>query len=895
MPHLRTERFTTSGGTLSRPTLPVKHHMPRSALLALAIAACCGTLAPHASAQLPFFPGAEGFGGAFTGTAPAGGWFSNATIYHVTTTADTLAPDGKPAVGTLRGAFYDAARKQQASNVVVVFDVGGVFQLTQGSLDIKTVNNIYIAGQTAPSPVTVYGDSTQITKSNNTMTSNVILRYMTFRKGTGEGEDAIGFTGGSGTGTIATNMILDHVSASWAEDEDLSVANNNTNVTVQYSIIADALTSNHAYGSLIRPQVDSSVTFHHNLYASNASRQARFGTYNAETLTADFRNNVIYNWRDRASYTGGSSEAEQEFTDVNYVGNYLIAGPNTLGSATRAFSVDKNVTSRVYQSGNYVDSDKQLNPGGAPNGSDLGWSAFAVSTPVTDQTFTQMATPFATAPVTTQTAPAAYAQVIDHVGNSWWNREAIDQRIINNVKGNTGPPGGVGAAAPNATELANLLATPTTTRAAGWDSDNDGMPNAWELAHGLNPNSAADNKLDFDNDGYINVVEYLNEAGEFPAPAPIVFNGVTNGLYSQIANWKTNDGGVTAGSNWQPSKYDTAVINNGTVSVNAVGQNAGLLQVAPIAGNAATLNVTAGWIDVAERLEVGSAGGGVVNHTGGLVLADEVLLGGAAGASGAYNLSGNGVLRTSLLAKGASGGAFNFTGGTLSADVVDFNLVNDGGVIAPGDSPGLTQINGDMILNSGVLEIEIGGVQFGQFDRIEVDGIADFGGTLRVELVDLGGGTHQPQLGDSIPFLAAGGGAGGLFDALELPALAPGLAWQLNPGNVTAFLNVVADSPLDPADFNGNGTVDGADLAIWQSGFGLTGQTNNATGDADGDGSVDGADFLVWQRNLSAGLSETVSAAVPEPTGLAAWMFASALLASISRQRLSWALLASCQ
>ena len=122
-------------------------------------------------------------------------------------------------------------------------------------------------------------------------------------------------------------MILDHVSASWAEDEIISVANNNTNVTVQYSMINDALVSNHAYGSLIRPRIDSNVTFHHNLYANNASRQARFGTYNAETLTADFRNNVIYNWRDRASYAGGSSEAEQEFADVNYVGNYLIAGP----------------------------------------------------------------------------------------------------------------------------------------------------------------------------------------------------------------------------------------------------------------------------------------------------------------------------------------------------------------------------------------------------------------------------------------------------------------------------------------------------------------------------------------------------------------------------------------
>ncbi|BBO35804.1 hypothetical protein [Lacipirellula parvula] len=836
----------------------------RAAALILATVA-----AAQVHAQLPFFPGAEGFGGSFTGTAPAGGWFSNATVYHVTTTADTLAPDGKPAVGTLRGAFYDAARKQMASNVLVVFDVGGTFQLTQGSLDIKTVNNIYIAGQTAPSPVTVYGNTTQITKSNNTVNSNVVLRYMTFRKGTGDGEDAITFAGGNGAGqTVATNMILDHVSASWAEDEDLSVANNNTNVTVQYSIIADALTNSHAYGSLIRPQIDSSVTFHHNLYASNASRQARFGTYNAETLTADFRNNVIYNWRDRASYTGGSSEAEQEFTDVNYVGNYLVAGPNTTGPANRAFSVDKNVTSRVYQSGNFVDADKQLNPGGVPNGSDLGWGAFAVSTPVTDQTMTQMVTPFATAPVTTQTAPAAYEQVLDHVGNFWWNREAIDQRIINNVKTNTGPSGGVGAAAPNATELANLLAAPTTTRPAGWDSDADGMPNAWELAHGLNPNSAADNRLDFDGDGYVNVVEYLNEAGEFPAPAPIVFNGATNTRYAQITNWRTNDGGVTAGSNWQPSKYDASVINGGTVAIDAIGQHAGVLQVAPAVGNAATLNVTAGWIDVAERLEVGAAGSGTVNHTGGLVLADEVLLGGGVGASGEYHLSGSGVLRTGRLAKGANGGAFNFTGGTLSADAVDFDLVNNGGVIAAGESPGLMQIDGDLALNSGVLEIEIGGTQLGQFDRLEVDGTADLGGTLRVALVNLGGGAYQPQLGDSIPFLAASGGAGGMFDAFELPALASGLAWQLSPGNVTVFLNVVADAPLSPADFNGDGFVNGDDLAVWRIGFGSTGQTNNATGDADGNGAVDGADFLVWQRGFTSADGAATSVAVPEPSSL---------------------------
>jgi len=179
------------------------------------VAAIAMLAAPIARAQVPAFSGAEGFGGTFTGSAPAGGWFSNATVYHVTTNQDVVDGSGKPLPGTLRYAFYtptSGGLKQNASNVIVVFDVGGTFQLTNGSLDIKTVNNIYIAGQTAPSPVVLYGDTSQITHSSNTVNSNVILRYMTFRKGTGNGSDSVTFAGGSGPGdSVATNLIFDHV------------------------------------------------------------------------------------------------------------------------------------------------------------------------------------------------------------------------------------------------------------------------------------------------------------------------------------------------------------------------------------------------------------------------------------------------------------------------------------------------------------------------------------------------------------------------------------------------------------------------------------------------------------------------------------------------------------
>ena len=151
-------------------------------------------------------------------------------------------------------------------------------------------------------------------------------------------QDSITFAGGDGAGdTVATNMIIDHVSASWSEDEVLSVTNNNTNVTVQYSMMTDSLTSNHEYGSLLRAKVDSQVSFHHNLYGNDRSRNPRMGSYNNATLTLDFVNNVIYNWSFRAGYAGGGSDSgtPTEKANANWVGNYAIAGPATPAGTRR--------------------------------------------------------------------------------------------------------------------------------------------------------------------------------------------------------------------------------------------------------------------------------------------------------------------------------------------------------------------------------------------------------------------------------------------------------------------------------------------------------------------------------------------------------------------------------
>jgi hypothetical protein len=64
-----------------------------------------------------------------------------------------------------------------------------------------------------------------------------------------------------------------------------------------------------------------------------------------------------------------------------------------------------------------------------------------------------------------------------------------------------------------------------------------------------------------------------------------------------------------------------------------------------------------------------------------------------------------------------------------------------------------------------------------------------------------------------------------------------------------------------PGDFNGDGSVDAADLAQWRDDFGV-----NADSDADGDGDTDGADLLAWQRNLTPQPpATTANNAAPEP------------------------------
>jgi hypothetical protein len=453
------------------------------------------------------FPGADGFGANALGGR--GG-----AVYHVTNLTDNAMT---PATGSFRAVLAQIkADEKKTTNPVtaatVVFDVGGTIQLTD-NLDVKNVSNVTIAGQTAPGPgITMVGFKFDVTSSNGAKptdaTTNIIVRYVADRRGntiSSANDDAMGVLGSTSDQNHNTHdVILDHVTASWGMDENLSVSDSASNVTVSNSFINEALESGHQFGSLVRPRFGASVSYIGNLYANNRSRNPRPGTYNNSVLDFDFRGNTVYNWGDRAGYTGGASDVNTEFVNMNYTGNYLIAGPSTPNSFNQnaAFIVDTSngvkdpLNLQFYQANNRVDSNRNS----VPDGVDTGWNAFvqydgtATSAFGSNQssilTTVQKNAPFAYAvPGTETTDPVtAYQQTLANAGTTPWNRNESDTRIINQVQSNGGA---ILLTAPTA-EYNDLINQAAASRPMGFDTDQDGMPNSWETARGLNPNLATD-------------------------------------------------------------------------------------------------------------------------------------------------------------------------------------------------------------------------------------------------------------------------------------------------------------------------------------------------------------------------------------------------------------------
>jgi hypothetical protein len=113
--------------------------------------------------------------------------------------------------------------------------------------------------------------------------------------------------------------------------------------------------------------------------------------------------------------------------------------------------------------------------------------------------------------VTTEAPRAAFDRVMASVGATVPGRDQADTLLISQVRG---PTGNLIQSEQDLVSLgvgdSGYGTLAAAVRPAGFDTDEDGMPNAWESANGLNPNDAADRNGDTDADGYTNLEEYLN-------------------------------------------------------------------------------------------------------------------------------------------------------------------------------------------------------------------------------------------------------------------------------------------------------------------------------------------------------------------------------------------------
>lgn len=372
--------------------------------------------------NIDWHPGREGRPVAFEGAEGCGKYSiggRGGKEYVVT----SLADDGSE--GTLRHAVEAEGPR------VVKFAVSGDIHLT-APLNIENPY-LSILGETAPGKGITLRDHNVFIEADH-----VIMRYLRIRLGSAAGveADALG-------AKRCSNIIIDHCSISWAVDENASFYNIN-DATVQWCIISEALNSsvhhkgNHGYGGIWGGR---NVSYHHNLFAHNNSRNPRFDhprIYSGQELltgrgTVEFVNNVVYNWGMKAIYGG-------EEGWFNLIGNCFRPGPATRSLDGEWLEISTSRTTSMIP-GNFFAYGNVYDISAVEDGGYEGRKPEMDKIASREQYYAEVckAEPFAVSvplEYMAQHATDAYKAVLKHAGSSR-KRDAIDKRIIKEVKKGT--------------------------------------------------------------------------------------------------------------------------------------------------------------------------------------------------------------------------------------------------------------------------------------------------------------------------------------------------------------------------------------------------------------------------------------------------------------------------
>ncbi len=441
--------------------------MSRSILVAVSLA-----VAPLTAHALPAFTGAEGVSASIEGGR--GG-----AILRVT----TLAADGP---GSLQAALDTPGPR------IVVFEVSGIIEA-----DIISIphGDLTIAGQTAPGAGITIDGRLHTDYDADPVVSNVVVRHVRVRPtlvdGPGEQFDAIQMS-------RASNVLLDHVSASFGVDETIDMFEA-SDITVQWSSIESSVTGgnhpegDHNYG-LIQGPDGARASIHHNLFAHHQNRCPALATGPSEV-----RANVVYNVRH------GFVHHNPAAGHFSIVGNSYLAGDDDdlipLFFDDEAGGSDPDLA--YYLADNYIDD-----PGVFTGVVDNPWME-----PLAHPSFENIGLPpsyrartdfdFASqpghVPVTDEGSATSMTQVLDCAGA--WPRDVVTLRSVQDTIDRTGSWGAL---------IPPDLLEGLTPGSPAPDGDQDGMPDDWEMANGLDPADGTDHGTVMD-EGYTAIEVYLDE------------------------------------------------------------------------------------------------------------------------------------------------------------------------------------------------------------------------------------------------------------------------------------------------------------------------------------------------------------------------------------------------
>ncbi len=478
----------------------------------------CGFSSQSYSQNILAFPTAEGFG------KYASGGRGGKVVF-----VDNLEDYGSTEA-EIPGSFRWALKQYPGEPLTILFRVSGTITIKsepdhargRNNNDIRCSRaNLTIAGQSAPGE----GIAFRAGKLNFGGSQNLIIRNIRNRIGLTDEQNRETYYGAAIGIENGKNWIIDHCCFGWSAEENMTIYDNQF-TTVQNCIVHEGLyegghaKGNRSYGAQWGGQ---SATFYHNLLAHNKARSPRFNGSRGDNdvrVFIEYSNNVNYNWGNRnACYGSDLATGTKRYNLTNFMGNYYKPGPAT--NSTRWFTEisdggNKVVPAKFYFNDNVME--------GSTSATNNPWSAVNIRT--------DNGSPFTEVDIRSdkllydigindvprfdydeyrvknlKSADKAYEDVLATAGTV--NRDIIEKRIIEEVRtGTANYKGTLG--------VGGIIDSPWDVEGypeyqaveAPLDMDNDGMPDSWELANGLNPEDAEDrNKTNAD--GYTALEIYL--------------------------------------------------------------------------------------------------------------------------------------------------------------------------------------------------------------------------------------------------------------------------------------------------------------------------------------------------------------------------------------------------